>query len=168
LLNNQSELTKSQQREIDEVYLRLKEIAKGQRFKIRGTGINTTALVNEAWIKSQKQSKSFTDRNHFFAFSALAMRHILLNEAKKNQIITDVDNQNFDDSSVMKESTYLIDLENSLNKLKMFDENLVLVFTYKFFGDMEFIDIADVMKISERSVFRSWKKAKAMLAVAMQ
>jgi len=168
LLNNQSELTKTQQQDIDEVYQRLKEIARGQRFKIKGTGINTTALVNEAWIKSQKQSKSFTDRNHFFAYSALAMRHILINEAKKNQLITYIDSQNYNDVPVFQESTYLLDLEKHLKKLKTFDKKLEVVFTYKFFGDMEFTDIAEVMGTSERTVFRNWKKAKAMLAVAMQ
>lgn len=169
LLNNkQSALTNEQQHDIEAVYQRLKEIARTQRFKIKGTGINTTALVNEAWLKSQNQSKTFNDRNHFFAYSALAMRHILLNEAKKNQLITYVDDSGFAEQPVFKESSYLLDLEKQLIKLKAFDESLEQVFTYKFFGDMEFSDIAEVMQVSERTVFRNWKKARAMLAVALQ
>ena len=169
LLNNkQSALSHEQQHDIEAVYQRLKEIARTQRFKIKGTGINTTALVNEAWLKSQNQNKTFNDRNHFFAYSALAMRHILLNEAKKNQLITYVDDSSFVEQPVFKESNYLLDLEKQLIKLKAFDENLERVFTYKFFGDMEFADIADVMQVSERTVFRNWKKARAMLAVALK
>jgi RNA polymerase sigma factor (TIGR02999 family) len=169
LLNsNQATLTIEQQHDIEDVYQRLKEIAKGQRFKVKGTGINTTALVNEAWLKSKNKSKSFENRNHFFAYSALAMRHILLNEAKKNQIITYVENPNNMEHPVIKESTYLLDLDKHLVRLKAFDEKLEQVFTYKFFGEMEFSDIADVMQVSERTVFRNWKKARAMLAVAMQ
>ncbi len=169
LLNNdQSSLTSAQQQDIEAVYQRLKEIARMQRFKIKGTGVNTTALVNEAWLKSQKQAKTFNDRNHFFAYSSLAMRHILLNEAKKNQLITYVDEHTHLEQPVYKESVYLLDLEKQLLKLKKFDADLEQVFTYKFFGDMDFVDIAEVMQVSERTVFRNWKKARAMLAVAMQ
>ncbi|WP_223786910.1 ECF-type sigma factor [Marinicella meishanensis] len=169
LLNNdQSALTQDQHKDIEAVYQRLKEIARTQRFKVKGTGINTTALVNEAWLKSQKQAKTFNDRNHFFAYSALAMRHILLNEAKKNQLITYVEETDQLHQPVFKESSYLLDLEKQLQRLKAFDEKLEQVFTYKFFGDMEFADIAEVMQVSERTVFRNWKKARAMLAVAMQ
>ncbi len=169
LLNkNQSNLSAQQQQDIEKIYQRLKEIARTQRFKVKGTGINTTALVNEAWLKSQNTDKTFNDRNHFFAYSSLAMRHILLNEAKKNRLITFVDDQDYAAQPVFKDSTYLLDLETQLVKLKAFDVRLEQVFTYKFFGDMEFTDIADVMGVSERTVFRNWKKARAMLAAAMQ
>jgi RNA polymerase sigma factor (TIGR02999 family) len=169
LLNNdQSALNDQQQQDIAEVYQRLKEIAKIQRIKVKGSSLNTTALVNEAWLKSQHQNKTFNDRNHFFAYSALAMRHILLNEAKKNRLLTFVDQPDELSQQVIKESDYLIDLEHALVRLKAFNADLEQVFTYKFFGDMEFSDIATVMEVSERTVFRNWKKARAMLAVAMQ
>ncbi|GAA4821737.1 siderophore-interacting protein [Marinicella pacifica] len=169
LLNkDQRDLSAQQQVDIEAVYDHLKKIARSQRFKIKGTGINTTALVNEAWLKNQKTAKTFNDRNHFFAYSALAMRHILLNEARRNQVLTYVDDQSDVENPVLKESTYLLDLEKQLVKLKAFDSHLEQVFTYKFFGDMEFKDIAEVMDISERTVFRYWKKARAMLAVALQ
>jgi RNA polymerase sigma factor (TIGR02999 family) len=169
LLNkDQSDLSAQQQVDIEAVYDHLKRIARNQRFKVKGTGINTTALVNEAWLKNQKTAKTFNDRNHFFAYSALAMRHILLNEARRNHVVTYVDDQSDVENPVLKDSTYLLDLEKQLVKLKAFDPQLEKVFTYKFFGDMEFKDIADVMGISERSVFRYWKKARAMLAVALQ
>ena len=72
------------------------------------------------------------------------------------------------DKDIMLASDYLIDLEHALVRLKAFNADLEQVFTYKFFGDMEFSDIATVMEVSERTVFRNWKKARAMLAVAMQ
>lgn len=169
LLNkDQSELSAQQQVDIEAVYSHLKKIARSQRFKVKGSGINTTALVNEAWLKNQKTAKSFNDRNHFFAYSALAMRHILLNEARRNQVVTYVDDQSDVGSPVLKESTDLLDLEKQLLRLKAFDPQLEQVFTYKFFGDMEFKDIAAVMDVSERTVYRHWKKARAMLAVALQ
>ena len=169
LLNNHdSEFSQSQQHDIAAVYQHLKNIARSQRLKIRDSSLNTTALVNEAWIKSNKQSKSFTDRQHFFAYCALAMRHILLNEAKRNQIITFVEYSDDTDQATFKESDYLIELDIQLKKLKSFNYRLEQVFTFKFFGDMEFDDIATVLNVSERTVFRDWQKAKTMLAAAMQ
>ena len=168
-LNNQpNQLSQSQQHEIEQVYSHLKKIARSQRFKVKGTGLNTTALVNEAWIKSQKNANSFNDRNHFFAYCALAMRHILLNEAKKHRLLTYVDSEADFEQPLIKESDSLLDLERHLEKLKAFNPRLEQIFTYKFFGDMEFDAIAVVLDVSERTVFRDWKKAKAMLAAAMQ
>ncbi|WP_154224268.1 sigma-70 family RNA polymerase sigma factor [Marinicella rhabdoformis] len=167
-LNNQDNpLSVEQQHDIEATYNHLKRIARSQRFKVKGTGLNTTALVNEAWIKSQK-AKSFNDQNHFFAYCALAMRHILLNEAKKHRLVTYVDHEIETDQPLLKQSDSLLDLERHLIKLKAFSPRLEQVFTYKFFGDMDFDVIAEVMNLSERTVFRDWKKAKAMLAVAME
>lgn len=163
-----TDLTESQQQDMAFAYEHLKKIARSQRFKVRGTGLNTTALVNEAWLKSQGKANSFTDRNHFFAYCSLAMRHILLNEAKKNRLITYVDHDAHVEQPLLKESDTLMDLERHLQMLKQFDARLEQIFTYKFFGDMDFDAIADVMNVSERTVFRDWKKAKAMLAAAMQ
>lgn len=169
LLNRgQGELTTGQQKDIDTVYQRLKEIARIQRVKVRDAGFNTTALVNEAWLKSQKESRTFNDRNHFFAYCALAMRHILLNEARRNKLITYVEQPEQDARPILVESDTLLDLEKQLIRLKDYDARLEQVFVYKYFGDMEFGDIAEVLQLSERTVFRDWQKARAMLAAAMQ
>ena len=169
LLNqDSSDFSENQQHEIASVYQQLKKIAKGQRYNVKDSGFNTTALVNEAWVKTHKQSKKFTNRNHFFAYCALAMRHILLNEAKHNQIITFVEYNDELKPSTFNESDYLIELDLQLRKLKSFSPRLEQVFTFKYFGDMEFNDIATVLDMSERTVFRDWQKAKTMLAAAMQ
>lgn len=169
LLNDaEGVLSPDQARDIEVVYQRLKKIARGQRFKIRGTGVNTTMLVNEAWIKSQNESRTFNDQQHFFAYCALAMRHILINEARRNRLVTYCGDSGDYEQAVFKESDYLLDLETHLKQLRAYDERLEQVFVYKFFGDMEFSDIGEVLGTSERTVFRDWKKARAMLAAAMQ
>lgn len=169
LINQQRiDATESQFHDMDMIYQHLKQIARGQRLKVKNAGFNTTALVNEAWIKSNNSQKTFNDRNHFFAYCALAMRHILLNEAKKNRAITYLEDTSTIENSAIAESDYLIELDRHLQKLRTFNERLEKVFTYKFFGDMEFSEIAEVLELSERTVFRDWQKAKTMLAAAMQ
>ena len=169
LINREGiEATHDQYQDMDLIYQHLKKIAHGQRLKVQDAGLNTTALVNEAWLKSQKNKNTFNDRNHFFFYFSLAMRHILLNEAKKNRAMTYLDDTIVPELEVINESDYLIELDRCLTKLKSYNERLEKVFTYKFFGDMDFIDIADVMNLSERTVFRDWQKARTMLAAAMQ
>src|SRR5205823_6994360 len=48
--------------------------------------LQTTALVNEAYLRLADQKRAtFTDRSHFFAVAAKAMRQILVNHAKAAQ-----------------------------------------------------------------------------------
>jgi len=170
LLNvDQAALSPDQQHDIEKVYQQLKKIARVQRFKIQSHGLNTTALVNEAWVKTHSGQKTFSNRDHFFAYCALAMRHILLDQARRNKLITFVDDeQALDGHPVYKQSDYLLDLEQQLERLGKFSPRLEKVFTYRFFGDMPFESIAAVLSISDRTVLREWKKAKTMLAAAMK
>ena len=170
LLNtDQRKLTALQQREMEQVYQHLKRIAKSQKFKIKNSGINTTALVNEAWLNTKGGKKLFNDRNHFFAYCSIAMRHILIQKARANKLVIFVDDDKLlHNQAVFKQSDYLLELERQLKKLKEFSPRLEQIFTYKFYGDMDFDSIAKVMDMSERTIFRDWKKARAMLSVAMQ
>lgn len=170
LLNtDHKELSAGQQKDMGLIYSKLKQIAKSQRLKLKTDGLNTTALVNEAWLKTKDTEKIFNDRNHFFAYCSITMRHILINQARKNQKITYVDDSTkLDNQIVLEQSDYLLDLERQLEKLKAFSPRLEQIFTFKFFGDMDFDSIAELLETSERTVFRDWKKARTMLSVAMQ
>lgn len=169
LLNSdQQELSMSQQKDMDNIYQQLKLIAKSQKFKVKINGLNTTALVNEAWLKTKDTNKSFNDRNHFFAYCAIAMRHILINQARKNKLITYIDNSDqLMQQAVYHQSDYLLDLERQLEKLKKFSPRLEQIFTYRFFAEMDFSAIAEHLNISERTIIRDWKKARIMLSVAI-
>ncbi len=161
--------TPEQQQDMADVYRQLKKVARGQRLKVSNHGFNTTALVNEAWLKYRKNPRTFNDRNHFFAYCAIAMRHILYNQARRNRLVTwvDVDNE-INRLPVHDQSEFFVDLERQLDALREFDPRLEKVFTYKFFGDMTFEEIADVLEVSERTALRDWKKARAMLSVSLE
>lgn len=168
LNNNNKNLSAGQQKDMDLIYGKLKQIAKSQRLKIKTNGLNTTALVNEAWLKTKDTDKTFNDRNHFFAYCSIAMRHILINQAKKNKLVTYVDDIELVQQKIYQQSDYLLELERQLKKLKKFSPRLEQIFTYRFFGDMDFDSIANLLKMSERTVLRDWKKARIMLSVAME
>ena len=166
--SNKTELSHQQTQDIDEIYHHLKKIAKSQKFKIKNSGLNTTSIVNEAWLKSFNKNKTFNDRNHFFAYCAIAMRHILIEQARKNKLLTSIEgNSSYENQPINKQSDYLLELDRQLIRLKAFSERLEQVFTYRFFSEMEFDAIAEIMNVSERTIIRDWKKARTMLAVAM-
>ena len=169
LINTDSaELSLTEQQDMQAVYDRLKNIARGQRLKVRNQGLNTTALVNEAWLKSRNSQNTFNDRNHFFAYCAVAMRHILYNQARRNQLVTFVAlEREQQPQAIQVQSDFLIDLESHLEKLSDFEPRLEQVFTFKYFGDMTMASIAEVLDISERTALRDWKKARTMLSVAL-
>ncbi len=119
LLNSdQQELSPSQQKDMENIYQQLKHIAKSQKFKIKVNDLNTTALVNETWLKTKDTNKFFNDRNHFFAYCAIAMRHILINQARKNKLITYIDNdEQLLQQEVYIQSEYLLDLYLLLSQI---------------------------------------------------
>jgi RNA polymerase sigma factor (TIGR02999 family) len=169
LLNDEQGLmTLARQDVFQEIYQHLKQIAHGQRAKMSERGFNTTALVNEAWLKTQASDREFADRNHFFAYSALAMRHILIDQARRNQLVTFVNDETLvDRQPVFQQSEYLIELDRQLQLLKNYSPRLEAIFTFHFFGEMTFDSIAAVLKISSKTAKRDWNKAKAMLATTM-
>lgn len=165
---NQDKLSADQQHDIEAVYNQLKQIARVQRFKISNHGLNTTSLVNEAWLKTHAGNRTFNDRRHFFAYCALAMRHILLDQARRNKLLTYVDDESaLDGQPVYRQSDFLLDLERQLLRLGKYSKRLEQIFTLKFYGEMTFDDISDYLKISRRTAIRDWKKAQAMLSVAL-
>ncbi len=166
---DKQKLSAEQQKQLESVYFHLKKIAHSQKFKVHKHGLNTTALVNEAWIKLNHNDRVFNDRGHFFATSALAMRQILLNEAEKVAKRSEDELFPVDEILVDKsEAIWLIDLEQQLKKMGQFSERLETVFVYKYFGGMSIEEIAGALAISPRSVDRAWKKAKLMMSVALE
>ncbi len=150
------------------VYDHLKKIAKSQKYKVSQGEFNTTALVNEAWLKLYKNHRIFNDRNHFYATSAMAMRQILLNEAQK-QLKRQASRSLKEDSPAVEhtEALWLLDLETQLIKLGEYSKRLEEVFICRYFGGMGIEEIAGMLSLSKRTVNRDWKKAKLMLSVAM-
>jgi len=169
LLNTDNrQLSAAQQKQLESVYFQLKKIAHSQKFKVHKHELNTTALVNEAWIKLNHNDRVFNDRNHFFATSALAMRQILLNQAQKVANRGEEDSQEVDLVVDKSEAIWLIDLENQLKKIGQYSNRLETVFVYKYFGGMSIEEIATALDVSPRTIDRDWKKAKLMMSLGLE
>ena len=67
------------------VYHELRTIARAHRRRWRGNEtLNTTALINEAYVRLAKLDRaSYADRSHFYATASRAMRQVLINYAER-------------------------------------------------------------------------------------
>jgi RNA polymerase sigma factor (TIGR02999 family) len=135
-----------------------------------GHTLQTTALVNEAYIRLIDQTQvHWQNRAHFFAIAAKMMRRILINHArdrnrdKRGGGAIQVSLSGIA-SIVSEKSNELISLDEALNKLAAVDLRKSQVVEMRYFGGMTVEEVADVLQISSITVIRDWNLAKAWLA----
>jgi RNA polymerase sigma factor (TIGR02999 family) len=138
-----------------------------------GHTLQATALVNEAFLHLVAADQpAWHDRAHFFAVSAKVMRRILVDAArargseKRGGGIVRVDlNESID--GMVNPGRELVALDDALDALAKFDARKAQVVEMRFFGGLSVEETAEVLKISEQSVLRDWKLAKAWLTGQM-
>jgi RNA polymerase sigma-70 factor (ECF subfamily) len=131
--------------------------------------LQTTALVNEAYLRLADQSQpNFTNRSHFFAVAAKAMRQILVDYAKAQQRqkrgggATKVE---LDEAALIspEQTKAILDVNEALDRLAMLDSRKAHIVELRYFGGLNQDEIAEVLKISTVTVRRDWVFARAWL-----
>jgi RNA polymerase sigma factor (TIGR02999 family) len=151
------------------IYAELHRIAKNYMRRERdGHLLQTSALVNEAYVRLiDWKTAKWENRAHFFGVSAQLMRRILVDFARKRPKIDEqaVDFVMIEDALTVTTDTdaNLIALDEALNALATFDERKAKIVELKFFGGLSVEETAEVMKVSDVTVRREWRKAKAWL-----
>ena len=136
--------------------------------------LQTTALVNEAYIKLVDQTRTdWKNRAQFFGISAQIMRRILLNHARDRAAEKrggGAANLNLDDVFVIspEKSDELIALDEALEKLKDFDELKSRIVELRYFGGLTLEETAEVLQIAPPTVSLHWRLARAWLKNAMR
>jgi RNA polymerase sigma-70 factor, ECF subfamily len=131
--------------------------------------LQTTALVNEAYLRLVDQTKlSFANRSHFFAVAATAMRQILVNHAKAQQRQKrggGAGKVELDTAAVAspEQAQTVLDVDEALERLALLDPRKAQVVELKYFGGLNQDEIADLLKISAVTVRRDWVFARAWL-----
>jgi len=152
------------------IYEELRRLAHYQMSGQRpGHTLQTTALVNEAYLRLTSQtSPSWQSRAHFFAVAARAMRQILVNYAKSNQAQKrggGAFKVELDETAIVspEESKEIVDLHEALERLATLDSRKAQVVELKYFGGLNYDEMAEVLKISRVTVRRDWEFARAWL-----
>lgn len=153
------------------VYDQLRGMAHRQlRLESVGHTLGTTALVHEAYLRlvDQRQAR-FTDRAHFFAIAATAMRRILVDHARRHGALKRgagarrVPLDSVDLLAADDRADLLVALDAALVRLAGLDQRQAKVVECRFFGGLTEDETAAALGVSPRTVKRDWAKARSWL-----
>lgn len=134
-----------------------------------GQTLQATSLVHDAYLKlTGGEKQRWENRRHFFAAAAEAMRHILIDRARRRARLRHGANAERIDLDAIEmaepaRDEVLLQLDDALDDLqRAFPERAEIV-KLRFFAGFGEAEIAGILNISERSVQRHWNCAKAWL-----
>ncbi|MDJ0808272.1 MAG: ECF-type sigma factor [Gammaproteobacteria bacterium] len=159
-------------------YQELKRLAHSQLRKAWSIEtIQTTALLNETYLKLiAHQPLVCSDKRHFFALCAKAMRQILINYAEQKQTqkrggdlvrVTYAEVLHQSDMHDNYRLDTLLTIDQALEQLSGVDEKLSELVELRFFAGLTEADLAQLFEVNERTIRRNWSKAKALLALVL-
>jgi len=157
------------------VYAELRRIAHRQLGRERPDHtLGTTTLAHEAYLKLVDQTRAqLTDRAHFFAVAARAMRRILVDYARRYRALKRGGapaRVSLSDAVLVAEerADTLVALDEALTRLAEVDERLSRVVECRFFGGLTEDETAEALAVTSRTVRRDWVKAKGWLYQALR
>jgi RNA polymerase sigma factor (TIGR02999 family) len=151
-------------------YEELRRLAYSVRRSDPSATLNPTALVNEAWLKLASSPRFVsTSRLHFKRIAARAMRQVLIEAARRRNAgkrggsaVTVA----FDDSLQQPDACgqELLALDTALDELARMNPRQAMMVEGRFFGGLDIAETAAMLEVSEATILRDWRAAKAWLA----
>jgi len=157
------------------LYQELHAMARRQLAGQHGHTLDATALVHEAYLKLVgRNTAQFDDRAHFFAYAASAMRSVVVDYARQRLAqkrggdlhrVTELPEE-IEGGLRLDEET--LGLDNALTRLAAVDQRLAQVVELRYFAGLSELEIAALLKRSERSIRRDWQKARVFLLASLK
>lgn len=157
------------------VYNELVKIARAELSRHRrGATLDTRGLVNEAYLKLfSGVPRTYENRKHFYATAAVAMRQVVIDYARQRMAErrgggrgshTGLDGlEGGEPLAIDDEAERLVQIDMALTRLAALDERLVQVVEMRFFGGLEVTEIAELLGVSEATIKRDTRAARAFL-----
>lgn len=151
------------------VYPHLRSLAgRYMAAEAKGHTLSATALVHEAYLKLVGSDVPWADRLHFFAVAARVMRHILVDHAKARYSQKrggGAAKISLDEVAIVTDAPeeQLIDLDKALDKLAAIDKRKADLVEMVYFAGLSQAEAGEVIGISEPTVSRELRLAKAWL-----
>jgi RNA polymerase sigma factor (TIGR02999 family) len=149
------------------LYEELKRIAASVRRAESHNTVNTTALVNEAWLRMKDSPQlDRMSHEHFKATAARVMRHVLVDAARaRKSKKRDGLRVPLDESSKAVVALYaeVLAAHEALDRLAEMDARQAGVAELRIFSDLTNPEIAAELRLSLSVVERDWRAAKAWL-----
>lgn len=158
------------------IYEELKRLASGRLAVERaGHTLNATALVHETYLKLVDQDRvEWSSRSHFYAVASQAMRRILIDYARTRKRakrggdaeVLSIDLAGLEERTGNEPSMdwdELLSLDGALQRLADENRRAADIVQYRFFGDLTYGEIAEVLGVSVPTVRRGWTFARMWL-----
>lgn len=154
----------------ERVYGELRRIARLQlRTAAREDTLNTTALVHEAYLKLSHGARwSTRDRYHFYALTGQAMRQVLVDHARRRtrgkrgggRVALSLEEI---EVPIVERAAELVALDAALGRLDDVEPELARLVEQRFFAGLSVDEIAELSEVSDRTIKRRWRLARAYL-----
>lgn len=166
-----------QQHELDRLfstaYEELRRLAANVR---RGDAVSLspTTLVNEAWVKlAGSTTLAPASRLHFKRIAARAMRQVLVEAARRRGALKRGGRAvlvTFDDAvdRLETDADDVARLDEALEELSRLEPRQAAMVEYRFFGGLDVAETAELLGVSEATVLRDWRAARAWLAAELR
>jgi RNA polymerase sigma factor (TIGR02999 family) len=150
-------------------YAELRRLAHRELHRVPCDNLSPTTLVHEAYLNlAQREGVVFEDRGKFLAYTARAMRGLLIDFARRQQAlkrgagfqITQLSTKIGEETA---DGVELARLSDALDELAKLDPRFAEIVDLKYFCGFSFAEIARLRGISERTVQRDWEKARLLL-----
>jgi RNA polymerase sigma-70 factor, ECF subfamily len=147
-----------------------------QRYMSRervGHTLQTTALLNEAYLRLvDGPTRNWQNRNHFMAAAAQLMRRIVVDHARERRSLKRGGGAlkvPLDEAALVTKSRSeeLLALDEALETLAVLDPRKSRIVELRYFGGLTVEETAAFLKLSDRTVKREWRMAKAWLYRAL-
>lgn len=155
------------------VYAELRRMASERlRRERRDHTLEPTALVHEAYVRLVDQTRAtFQDRGHFYAIAARAMRHILIESARRRNASKrggrrgrrSLESAEFDVETPATDPLDLLALDEALGELAGADPRAARVVELRIFGGLSIDETADILGVGHATVERDQRAAQAWL-----
>ena len=175
-IGDAADLGAEERRKLDDVfslvYEELRRLASFVRRNEVNVTLNSTALVHEAWLKL-KDSPPLASKSlpHFKAIAAKAMRQVLVDEARRRSArkrggAGEAFFVALDDTTekIVSCDEALLALNATLEELSRLNPRQAQMVESRFFGGLDVAETAAFLGVSESSIERDWRAAKAWLA----
>src|SRR5579872_186814 len=157
-------------------YEELRRLASSVKRGDLSITLSPTALVNEAWVKlANSMPPAATSQLHFKRIAARAMRQVLIEAARRrNTHKRGGDGESifvtFDDSlhSSLSSESDLLSLDVALDELARLEPRQAAIVETRFFGGLQVSEISILLGVSEATILRDWRAAKAWLGQALR
>lgn len=156
---------------IAHVHRELRRIAaRHMRHEQHRSILQTSALVNEAWLRFAANPPNTANREHFFMLAARIMRQILVDAARARRRAKRAGIRvTFSgiEPGVAENTAEILSLDEILTRLTEFDPRKAQVVEMRFFAGMDVEEVAQALGVSKNTVIRDWSIGRAWLLKEM-